>query len=112
MQELTISLNPKSKVPLYEQIYHYIKQDIQRGRIRAGEKLPSGRALSACLEVSRSTVDLAYEQLLSEGYLESVPCKGYYVCQIEDLCHFKEETEERMPVLPGKEDFLNFNCNL
>lgn len=109
MQELTISLNPKSKVPLYEQIYHYIKQDIQRGRIRAGEKLPSGRALSACLEVSRSTVDLAYEQLLSEGYLESVPCKGYYVCQIEDLCHFKEETEERMPVLPGKEDFCAYD---
>lgn len=91
MRELTISLKPKSKTPLYEQIYNYIKQDIQNGRIKAREKLPSSRALSAYLEVSRSTVDLAYEQLLSEGYLESVPCKGYYACQIEELYHFSPD---------------------
>ena len=92
MQELTIALTPKSKIPLYEQIYTYIKQDIQTGRIKAKEKLPSSRALSACLEVSRSTVDLAYEQLVSEGYLESIPCKGYYACQIEELFRFQKET--------------------
>lgn len=92
MQELTIPLTPKSKIPLYEQIYTYIKQDIQTGRIKAKEKLPSSRALSACLEVSRSTVDLAYEQLVSEGYLESIPCKGYYACQIEELFRFQKET--------------------
>ena len=91
MRELTISLKPKSKTPLYEQIYNYIKHDIQNGRIKAREKLPSSRALSAYLEVSRSTVDLAYEQLLSEGYLESVPCKGYYACQIEELYHFSPD---------------------
>lgn len=71
MRELTINLTPKADTPLYEQIYQYIKQDIQTGKILAGEKLPSGRALSRYLEVSRSTVDLAYEQLLSEGYIES-----------------------------------------
>ncbi len=91
MRELTISLKPKGKTPLYEQIYNYIKHDIQNGRIKAREKLPSSRALSAYLEVSRSTVDLAYEQLLSEGYLESVPCKGYYACQIEELYHFSPD---------------------
>ena len=85
MRELTISLNPKAKTPLYEQIYNYIKQDIQSGQIKAREKLPSSRSLASYLEVSRSTVDLAYEQLLSEGYLESVPCKGYYACQMEGL---------------------------
>lgn len=37
------------------------------------------------LEVSRSTIELAYEQLLSEGYLESEPCRGYFVAQIEEL---------------------------
>ena len=68
MQELTIPLNPKAGIPLYEQIYRYIKEDIQKGRIGAKEKLPSSRALSAHLEVSRSTVDLAYGQLLAEGY--------------------------------------------
>lgn len=102
MQELTIPLTPKSKTPLYEQIYTYIKQDIQTGRIRAKEKLPSTRSLSACLEVSRSTVDLAYEQLLSEGYIESLPCKGYYACQIEALYHFQESKAVKTPALSMK----------
>ena len=65
MNELTINLDSRSKKPLYEQIYDYIKSDIQNGRIPYGEKLPSTRALAKYLEVSRSTVELAYEQLLS-----------------------------------------------
>ena len=82
MNELTISLKTDSKVPLYEQIYAYIRGDIRSGRIPCGEKLPSTRALSRHLEVSRSTVELAYEQLLSEGYLESEPCRGYFAARI------------------------------
>ena len=64
MNELTINLRPHDKIPMYEQIYSYIKNDIQGGRIAYGEKLPSTRALSRHLEVSRSKVGLAYEQLL------------------------------------------------
>lgn len=85
MNELTINLQSKSNIPLYEQIYNYIKKDIQSGRIQSGEKLPSTRALSRYLEVSRSTVELAYEQLLSEGYVEAEPYRGFFVAQIEEL---------------------------
>ena len=60
MYELTINLQPGAKAPLYEQIYEHIKCEIQEGHIRSGEKLPSTRALSRHLEVSRSTVELAY----------------------------------------------------
>ena len=77
MNELTINLDIKSKIPLYEQIYRYIKSEIRQEKIASGEKLPSTRALSGFLEVSRSTVELAYEQLLSEGYIEAKPCRGY-----------------------------------
>ena len=52
MNELMINLRAEQKVPLYEQIYDYIKDDIKKGRIQSGEKLPSTRALSAHLEVS------------------------------------------------------------
>lgn len=90
MNELTINLKTNSNVPLYEQIYAYIKRDIQTGRIPYAEKLPSTRMLSKHLEVSRSTVELAYEQLLSEGYIESVPYKGYYAAQIEGLYQLQE----------------------
>ena len=91
MNELTISLDTRSRIPRYEQIYDYIKTDIQSGRIPYGEKLPSTRFLSKHLEVSRSTVELAYEQLLSEGYIESVPYKGFFVAQIDELYHLKKD---------------------
>lgn len=97
MYELTINLQPGTKVPLYEQIYNYIKQDIQAGRMKSGERLPSTRALCRHLEVSRSTVELAYEQLLSEGYVEAEPCRGYFVAQIEGLYQFDRKENCRKP---------------
>lgn len=94
MNELTFNLKVNTKTPLYEQIYSYIKENIQNGKFPYGEKLPSTRALSKYLEVSRSTVDLAYEQLISEGYIESEPYKGYFVAQIEELYHFARVESE------------------
>ena len=41
MNELTISLDPHRKTPLYEQIYGFIREEIRGGRIRAGERLPA-----------------------------------------------------------------------
>lgn len=101
MNELTINLKSHSKIPLYEQIYDYIKTDIQDGRLKYREKLPSTRALSKYLEVSRSTVELAYEQLLSEGYIEAEPYRGFFVAQTEELYHFKKERIR--PFLPEQE---------
>lgn len=95
MKELLIPLDHKAKIPLYEQIYDYIKSEIQKKMILPGESLPSSRALSRQLSVSRSTVDLAYEQLVSEGYLESVPCKGYFVGDIEELFHLGGVKEKK-----------------
>lgn len=110
MNELTINLTAKSQTPLYEQIYEYIKNDIREGKISCGEKLPSTRALSRHLEVSRSTVELAYEQLLSEGYIEAEPYKGFFVAQVEDLYHLrnlqeKEEESEEISKSWYKYDF-------
>lgn len=85
MKELTISLQTESKVPLYEQIYSGIRQAILSGRISKGEKLPSTRFQAQYLQVSRSTVELAYEQLLSEGYIYSEPYRGYFACDVREL---------------------------
>ena len=79
MTELTISLETGSDRPLYEQIYNHIKTEILDGGLPFQERLPSTRKLAQYLQVSRSTVDMAYEQLLSEGYIESAPCRGYFV---------------------------------
>ena len=73
--ELMVPIENKDSIPLYEQIYRYIKTEIRVGRLRAGSRLPSTRTLADNLHVSRSTTQLAYEQLLSEGYIEALPCR-------------------------------------
>lgn len=85
MYDMTIQLQADSDKCLYEQIYEHIKQEIREGKLLAGERLPSTRSLAEYLQVARSTVEYAYDQLLSEGYIESRPYKGYFVCAIEEL---------------------------
>lgn len=85
MNGFSIALQEKSGTYLYEQIYDYIRNEIWEGKLQHGEKLPSTRSLAEYLEVSRSTVDQAYSQLLSEGYIEARPYRGYFVCRIEGL---------------------------
>lgn len=108
MNELTINLNPEKAAPLYEQIYEYIRKDIQRGQLTVGARLPSTRALAQYLEVSRSTVVLAYEQLLSEGYIESRPCKGFFVAEIEGLYQLSTK-EVRFRTEPEKKETVEFD---
>lgn len=91
MKDLTITLHPHSGKHLYEQIYLHIKNEIRKGKLLQGERLPSTRYLAEFLQVSRSTVELAYEQLLSEGYIEAKPYRGYFVCPAEELYDFGEE---------------------
>ena len=100
MYELTINLKSGDKTPLYEQLYEYIRGEIRDGHIASGEKLPSTRALSRHLEVSRSTVELAYEQLLSEGYIEARPYRGYYVAQIDGLYQIKQQSTDEKKNYP------------
>ena len=80
---LTYPLTKNGGVSLYEQLYRRIKDDILTGRLAAGEKLPSKRALAENLEVSKITVEAAYSQLLSEGYICSREKVGYFVETVE-----------------------------
>ena len=76
---LTYELKKSPGVPLYEALYRCIRQDILSGHLAAGEKLPSKRALATHLEVSKITVEAAYNQLLAEGYITSREKVGYFV---------------------------------
>ena len=89
MNELMIFIDKDSKIPIYQQIYEFIKKEIEKEQLKPGDKLPSSRALSRYLSVSRSTTELAYDQLASEGYIEALPCKGYYISQLEGI-YFSE----------------------
>lgn len=91
MIEIMIDLQGGEKTPLYEKIYNHIKNEITEGKIHTGEKLPSTRLLAGNLAVSRSTVEMAYDQLLAEGYIKAEPCRGFFVCDITELYQLKPE---------------------
>lgn len=76
---LTYHLDSGAKIPLYEQLYRAVRQDIMSGALKGGERLPSKRKLAAHLEISQITVETAYSQLLAEGYITSRPRSGYFV---------------------------------
>jgi len=80
---LTYDLKKAPGVPLYEALYRCIRSDILSGTLKAGEKLPSKRALAQNLEVSKITVETAYNQLLAEGYIRSQEKVGYFVEAVE-----------------------------
>ncbi len=91
MYDMTFQLQTGSGKRLYEQIYEHIKKEIKEGKLLAGERLPSTRSLAEYLQVARSTVDTAYEQLASEGYIEPRPQRGYFVCRVEELFQLERE---------------------
>lgn len=94
--ELLIPLDLKAKTALYEQIYAYIRREIRNGSLKAEERLPSTRVLAENLKVSRSTTQMAYDQLLAEGYLVSRPYRGYFVSRIEELVEGGQPGEPEM----------------
>lgn len=79
-----ILLHPDSGIPMYEQIYSDIRDQILSGILPAGSRLPATRTLAGDYRISRYTVTAAYSQLLSEGYIRSVTGSGYYVEELPE----------------------------
>jgi GntR family transcriptional regulator/MocR family aminotransferase len=64
-------LDAQSPVPLFEQLYQQVRNEILAGRLRPGDKLPSSRTWAERLGVSRTTVLTSLDQLHAEGYIQS-----------------------------------------
>lgn len=77
--QVVLSVDPNDSRTLQRQLFDQIRDMILDNRLRSGDHVPASRALSEQLGVSRNTVILAYEQLLSEGYIESRPNVGTFV---------------------------------
>ncbi|MBJ6360462.1 PLP-dependent aminotransferase family protein [Paenibacillus sp. GCM10012307] len=78
MLEITPSLQEDGAEPLFMQLYRYLREELLKGNIPSGKRLPSIRTLAGHLQLSRTPVALAYEQLLAEGFIESRPRSGYF----------------------------------
>src|SRR6266496_2701663 len=77
-----VSLKSTVAAPIYQQLYDHLRTSILDGRLEKGAKIPSTRLLAAELGVSRNTVLNAYDQLIAEGYIESIEGKGTFVTQV------------------------------
>ncbi|MGE6415959.1 PLP-dependent aminotransferase family protein [Planococcus kocurii] len=87
MDMLMFQLQKQSQTPLYKQLYQEIKEAIINGTIGIEAKLPSKRKLADYLQISQTTVELAYSQLVAEGFIESRPRKGFYAQPVEELAY-------------------------
>lgn len=77
---------------LYTQLYQFIKEDILSGKMQFNEKLPSKRMLSNHLNLSLTTIEIAYQQLLDEGYIYSKPKVGFFVEDIQTIHKIPKST--------------------
>lgn len=121
MEMLSCHLDKTIDIPIYEQLYQHIKEEIITGRLPFGEKLPSKRALVNFIKISQNTVEAAYDQLIAEGYVESIARKGYYILAKEDLAYVDQTTPSEKEVTdihewdyqfhPGRIDTAHFPFN-
>ena len=92
---LTYSFSDIGNTSLYEHLYHSIKKDIVSGTLKPQDRLPSKRSFAKHLNISTITIENAYAQLLAEGYIYSLPKKGYYVSDITELVYSPKS--DRLP---------------
>ena len=87
-----ISLNYRDSRPIYEQIRDELRKLIVTGAIGVDDKLPSVRALATELAINPNTIQRAYNELETEGYLYSVPGKGSFACRPQSADQARRET--------------------
>ncbi|SIT93480.1 transcriptional regulator, GntR family [Edaphobacillus lindanitolerans] len=84
---LIVPIDREDGGPIYVQIYEGVRNKITDGSLPVGTKLPSKRKFAETLSVSNTTVELAYGQLLAEGYISSRPRSGFFVQDVGELAY-------------------------
>jgi GntR family transcriptional regulator len=87
-------IDPRSPVPLYEQIAARIRVAIAAEEYRAGDALPSVRQLSSMLRVNPSTVVQAYRDLERQGFVETRHGAGTYVRSVSPAVRDEERVRQ------------------
>ena len=97
---------------LYEYLYKCIKNDILLGKLKPGDRLPSKRPFAKNLGISVITVENAYSLLVSEGYIYSLPKKGFYVMDLNNQIKRKKVNSEKVILTGGENHYLaDFSSN-
>ncbi|MFI1743325.1 GntR family transcriptional regulator [Thalassobellus sediminis] len=82
-QLIEIKINESSRIPKYKQIVDSVINDVSKGKLKIGEKIPSINELSESCYLSRDTVEKAYKILKEQKVIISVKGKGYYTAKTD-----------------------------
>lgn len=80
-----IQLNYRDSKPIYEQIKSGLRKLVITNSLAPNDKLPSVRELASSLAINPNTIQKAYHELETEGYIYTVPGKGTFVAEREDI---------------------------
>ena len=113
---LTYSFASIGSDSLYHHLYKCIKNDILQGVLAPGTKMPSKRNFAKNLNISTITIENAYAQLMAEGYIYSIPKKGYFVSDITNAIQSMEKPKSENIADTAKKpsyfaDFLSNSTN-
>lgn len=111
---LTYSFSNIGSDSMYRYLYKCIKNDIISQNLNIGYKLPSKRAFAKNLGISVITVENAYAELIAEGYIYSIPKKGFFVADIKNSIHKSESKikTENLVLSSGEDKYIaDFTSN-
>ena len=96
---ITFALDPKSGVPIYQQIQDQVRYGVAAGRLRPGEQLPTVRALAVDLAVNPNTVIKAYTELERQGFLTTEQGSGTFVAPLPAVVLAPEDRQAKLRAL-------------
>ncbi|WP_078555102.1 GntR family transcriptional regulator [Bacillus alkalicellulosilyticus] len=95
---MIVRIDPKSNIPLYEQIIQQVKEMCVKGILKPDDKLPSVRELSSSIVINPNTVSKAYQELERQGVIVTLRGKGTFVAE-----HQIQEATEKQVIAMKKE---------
>lgn len=104
--ELNLSLDPNSALSLQTQLFEQVRELILSGALNGGVALPPSRHLAQRYRISRNTVSLAYDRLITEGYARARGTAGVFVCEVlpEETLLVAGIPQKRLPDSPQDQD--------
>ena len=106
-----VLIDNKSGIPIYDQIYTQIKNQIISGKLQENELLPSIRGLAKDLRISFVTTKRAYDELEKDGFIYTIQGKGCYVSP-QNIELLREETLKKIEHHIDQIIILAASCNL
>jgi GntR family transcriptional regulator len=93
---LWFDVDPRSEVPIYQQLVDGVKAAVARGILHPGDKLPSVRELAGRIAINPNTIAKAYQELEREGIIETLRGRGTFVAEVQARAIDREEKKKRM----------------